>query len=313
MKFLREKVHSPVKEDDNIMIVSSTASRRRTTSSATVLEKKKAALGLGGDPDESMEPSTAVDLEELERKAEERKRSRKGKRASDVKRSGSVAERRKGVVISEPRSSGKGDKFVIDDVAESGEEGDNQRLRERAKGKLKVNDTSNRINNRRIARDVEEVSTDGIDFCGEEHEARWNPTLINKHYEFRDEGATEATLKLGDIIEELTGKHPTVLKKEDGLGEDVKPLTISDKLMKGKHVIDVEFNVADQPELGLEGEATELEAKIHALKSRVPLAVNAFAANHEPVPTISANPTNDAEAEDADSVATSDETSTSHV
>ncbi|GAA0160229.1 hypothetical protein LIER_16829 [Lithospermum erythrorhizon] len=65
-----------------------------------------------------------VDLKELERKAEERKRSMKGKRASEVKGSGSVAKRRKGLVISEPRSSGKGDKFVIDDVAESGEEGD---------------------------------------------------------------------------------------------------------------------------------------------------------------------------------------------
>ncbi|GAA0163419.1 hypothetical protein LIER_19293 [Lithospermum erythrorhizon] len=78
-----------------------------------------------------------------------------------------------GVVISEPGSSGKGDRFVIDDVEESGEEGDVWRLKERSTGKLRVNDSGNRINNRRIAKDVDEVPTDGVDFYGEEHEARW--------------------------------------------------------------------------------------------------------------------------------------------
>ncbi|GAA0140970.1 hypothetical protein LIER_02219 [Lithospermum erythrorhizon] len=323
-----------------------------------------------------MEPSTAVDLEELEKKAEERKRSRKGKMASDVKGSGSVAKKIKGVVISEPRSSKKGDKFVIDDVVELGEE----------------------------------------------------PYIDQKHYGFRDVGATGATLKLSDIIEELTGKeltawptkgqlqashlslryaflhkasianlvptsnnknvsealgrmlflmgtehvlnvgkiifyqivddvktgaklkpigfpslicsllitqHPNILRKEDGLGEDAKPLTISDKLMKGKHVIDVEFNATDQPEsipeeeaasmllrvygeelLRVEAEiqaknvlALELKDKIYALKSRVPPDVNA-SANPVSVAITYANPPDDVETAIAVPV---DETSTSQV
>ncbi|GAA0158154.1 hypothetical protein LIER_15253 [Lithospermum erythrorhizon] len=130
----------------------------------------------------------------------------------------------------------------------------------------------------------------------------FSPALINKNYGIHNEGIIGATLKLGDIIGELTGKtltawpskgqlqasslslkyavlhkaaianlvptsnntnvseeldriltsaklkpigfpslicsmlitqHPCVLKKEDGLGEDAKSLTISEKLMKG--------------------------------------------------------------------------------
>ncbi|GAA0144734.1 hypothetical protein LIER_35997 [Lithospermum erythrorhizon] len=48
------------------------------------------------------------------------------------------------------------------------------------------------------------------------------------------------------ICSMLVTQHPNVLKKEDGLGEDAKSLTISDKLMKGNHVIDVELNATDQ-------------------------------------------------------------------
>ncbi|GAA0140410.1 hypothetical protein LIER_01765 [Lithospermum erythrorhizon] len=114
----------------------------------------------------------------------------------------------------------------------------------------------------------------------------------------------------------LITRHPTVLKQEDGFGEDAKPLTISDKLIKGKHVLDVEFNEADQPELIPEGDAavmllkvyeeellrveseiqaktvlaSELKAKIHALKSRVPPAVNTSTDHPVPIATKSANP-----------------------
>ncbi|GAA0142847.1 hypothetical protein LIER_35644 [Lithospermum erythrorhizon] len=37
----------------------------------------------------------------------------------------------------------------------------------------------------------------------------------------------------------LIHQHPEVLKAGDGLGEDAKPLTITYKLMAGKHVVDV--------------------------------------------------------------------------
>ncbi|GAA0174822.1 hypothetical protein LIER_28132 [Lithospermum erythrorhizon] len=153
---VEETRHEKINECDEDLGVSSTASRRRTRSSDVALEKKKFALGLGGDFGESMEPSKAVDLELMERKAKERKSSRKGKgkkkRASDI----------------------------VDHV--------------KTGAKLKP-----------------------IGF----------PSLI---YSL------------------LITQHPTVLKKEDGLVEDAKSLTISDKLIKGKHVIDVEFNALDQSE-----------------------------------------------------------------
>ncbi|GAA0168032.1 hypothetical protein LIER_22844 [Lithospermum erythrorhizon] len=41
---------------------------------------------------------------------------------------------------------------------------------------------------------------------------------------------------------------PAVLRKGDGFWEDAKSVTISDKLIKGKHVINMELNVANQTE-----------------------------------------------------------------
>ncbi|GAA0151660.1 hypothetical protein LIER_10336 [Lithospermum erythrorhizon] len=388
--------------------------------------KKKTALGLGGeDVDNSMEPSEAVGLEEMERKAEEKKRIKKGKgkakRPSEVHASGFASKKRRGVVISDPKSPVRRDR--------------------------------NKINNRRITKDVKEVPIDGVDSCSKEHEVVWkyvcarnilperylsevtynnqtnidilqdagllsimsniephwpqlirefmcnvsekiadsassmfhkvklrghvfkfSHSLINKHYGVHDEGITGATLKLGDIVGELIRKaftawpskgqlqasslslkyavlhkvsianlvpisnntnvseavgrvlyvmgsdqhlnigkvifeqivdhsrtgaklkpigfpslicsmlitrYPHVLKKGDGLGEDVKSLTISDKLMKRKDVIDVEFNVANQTEPIPKGEAAEmlikaykeeqlrLEAEIQAKKVRL--------------------------------------------
>ncbi|GAA0161199.1 hypothetical protein LIER_39187 [Lithospermum erythrorhizon] len=139
--------------------------------------KEKDGIRLGGDVSGSVEPSKVDDLEEMERKAEENRRAKKGKgkakRPRGDRTPGGASKKRKGVVISEPMSSVRGDRFVVDDVAESDEEGDAKALRERSKGKMKINDNRNRINNRRIAKDVEEVPTDGVDFCSKEHEARW--------------------------------------------------------------------------------------------------------------------------------------------
>ncbi|GAA0183575.1 hypothetical protein LIER_30960 [Lithospermum erythrorhizon] len=98
------------------------------------------------------------------------------------------------------------------------------------------------------------------------------------------------------ICSMLITQHPTVLKKEDYFGEDLKSLTISDKLMKGKHVIDMEWKATDQTKVVPEGKAaymlskaykeeqqkleveiqakkvkvSELQAKIQALKAIVP-------------------------------------------
>ncbi|GAA0147686.1 hypothetical protein LIER_36565 [Lithospermum erythrorhizon] len=98
----------------------------------------------------------------------------------------------------------------------------------------------------------------------------------------------------------LIHQHREVLKAEDGSGKDVKPLTITDKLMAGKHVVDVEIKVVEKPVVAPQGKGTallikayeeekqrleveiylknkrfaELQAKIQALKTTIPPAVN---------------------------------------
>ncbi|GAA0149080.1 transmembrane signal receptor [Lithospermum erythrorhizon] len=421
-----EVVDSPRKNqvsDDNVVIVCSTTSRKRTRACAAALEKKKTALGLEGDNvDNYVEPSEVVDFKEIERKAEEKKRMKKGKgkakRPSDGHVSGSTSKKRKGIVISDPKSPTRGDRFVEDDVEETDEEGVTNSLRERSNGKLKVNDSRNRINNRRIVKDVEEVPTDGVDFCSEEHEAKWKyvcaRNILPERFLFEVTYNNQTYIdilqdargysELGDIIVELTGKaltawpfkgklqasslslkylvlhkvsianlvptsnntnvsetvgkvlyvmgsdqhlnigkvifdqivdqsktsvklkpiafpslicsllitqHLHVLKKGDDLGEDDNSLTISEKLMKGKHVIDVEFNADDQTEPVPEGEAaeilikayeeeqrrleaeiqakkvrvSELQAKIQALKTSVPPTINDPPATSSAIPT----------------------------
>ncbi|GAA0186120.1 hypothetical protein LIER_33408 [Lithospermum erythrorhizon] len=225
VKFV-QKPTSPTadtEEDDDIVIVSSTASKRRTRASTVVLEKKKEKLGLGGEFSNTDE---TVDLDNLEKKVAEKERSRKGKRSAEGKSAKFVSKKRKGIEIPE-----KGDKFVIDDE-ESSEE-DKKGLGS-SKGKLRVNDSLNRINNRRIARGVKETEADGVEFYGEEHAA----SLLIK-------------------------QHPDVLRKEDGTGEDAKSLTISDKLMKGKHVVDFDVSASESSEPVPEGNAAKLLLKVY--------------------------------------------------
>ncbi|GAA0167542.1 hypothetical protein LIER_40400 [Lithospermum erythrorhizon] len=292
--------------DDEAVIVSLTASRRRTKSCAAALEKKKTVLGLGGeDVDNSMEPSEAVNLEEMERKVEEKKRIEKGKgkakRPNEVHASGSTSKKRRGIVVSDSKSPVRGDRFVVDDVAESDKECIAKSLRERSKDKLKINDSRNRINNKRIAKDVKEIPTDGVDFCSKEHETRWKfvcarnilperEFVSNLFEEIKDPASLMfhkaansnlvPTSNNTNISEALACLSLNIhmfrrKKKEDGLGEDAKPLTISDKLVIWKHVIDVELNAIDQSEPVPEGEAAgmliegyeeelyRLEAEIH--------------------------------------------------
>ncbi|GAA0166653.1 hypothetical protein LIER_40230 [Lithospermum erythrorhizon] len=64
------------------------------------------------------------------------------------------------------------------DDNESEEENVAKVLKERSKKKLKVNDNRNRINNRRIAKDVDDVPTEGVEFCSEEHKARWKLVCV---------------------------------------------------------------------------------------------------------------------------------------
>ncbi|GAA0163420.1 hypothetical protein LIER_19294 [Lithospermum erythrorhizon] len=145
---------------------------------------------------------------------------------------------------------------------------------------------------------------------GTEHVLNMGKVIFDQVVDHAKTGAKLKPIGFPSLIcSQLITQHPAVLKKEDGLGRDSKPLTISDKLMKEKHVIDVELNAPDQPELVPEGEAagmllkvyeeellhveakihaksvlaSELKAKIRALRSRVHPTVNASADNSEPV------------------------------
>ncbi|GAA0153866.1 hypothetical protein LIER_37756 [Lithospermum erythrorhizon] len=158
-------VDSPIEEEvDDIVVVSYTTSknRRRTRTSIAALEKKRVALAVGGVNEKANEePEKVVDVEELEKLAEMRKAVKiekvKVKRPSTNQAWGFVPKKRKRVVILEPKSPRRGDKFVVDDAAKSDEEVAAKVLRERSKVKLKVNDNRNRINNRRITKDVDDV------------------------------------------------------------------------------------------------------------------------------------------------------------
>ncbi|GAA0169708.1 hypothetical protein LIER_24128 [Lithospermum erythrorhizon] len=144
-------------QDDDVVVVSYTVSRRRIRASVAALERKRVALGVGGDISGSVEPVYAIDLEELERLVDEKKAVQKGK-----------------------------EDFEGGDIA-----------RRKSKEKLKVNDDRNRINNRRIAKGVKDMSTEGVQFYSKKNEAR--------HFGRRNEGITGSTLKLADIIKTLTG------------------------------------------------------------------------------------------------------------
>ncbi|GAA0180939.1 hypothetical protein LIER_30175 [Lithospermum erythrorhizon] len=302
--------------------------------------------------------------------------------------------------ISEPSQSRNKDKFIVDDLEESSGEDDACTARRKLKGKMKINYDRNRINNRRIAKGIEEISTEEMDFNFEENEVRWNsvcarnilperylskatmknqtymniieesgmlaisdeigphwpslvreficnlteeiadpasvmfhkvkmrghvfefnPAVINRHYGRQNKGITSSTLKLADIIKTLTGNALSVwpikgqlpasslslryavmhkmaianlvstsndtnvsevvgrmmyvmgygqeldfdriLKARDGSGKDAKPLTIIDKLISEKRVVDVEIKRADKPAVGPEGEAAALLIKAY--------------------------------------------------
>ncbi|GAA0151133.1 hypothetical protein LIER_37233 [Lithospermum erythrorhizon] len=118
VKFVQKPTPSPAaaEEDDDIIIVSSIASKRRTRASTAALENKKEKLDLGGD---SSNTDKTVDLEDLEKKADEKERSRKGKRSAEEKSAKFVSKKRKEIEISDSKSSGKGDSFDKNHVEHS--------------------------------------------------------------------------------------------------------------------------------------------------------------------------------------------------
>ncbi|GAA0165516.1 hypothetical protein LIER_20901 [Lithospermum erythrorhizon] len=69
-----------------------------------------------------------------------------------------MPKKRNGVVISEPLQGRDKDNFVVNDVEDVEGESAASLARRKSKGKLKVNDDRNRINNRRIAKGVEDMN-----------------------------------------------------------------------------------------------------------------------------------------------------------
>ncbi|GAA0151330.1 hypothetical protein LIER_43141 [Lithospermum erythrorhizon] len=141
----------------------------------------------------------------------------------------------------------------------------------------------------------------------------------------------------------LISQHPEILKAEDGPGEDAKPLTITHKLMSGRRVVDVEVKGAGQSAAVPEGEAAallikayeeelkvleadirlkknrvaELKAKIQALQTTVPPAINdPMDADNDAAPANVVEPVADpptVNAPTSDAVEVLEETTQSHV
>ncbi|GAA0179443.1 hypothetical protein LIER_42218 [Lithospermum erythrorhizon] len=147
-------------DNDDVVVVYETTSRRRARASVVALKTKREADGLEEERSKSGDP---IDLEELESVNKKKKavEKGKGKRPCFEKPKGeSVPKKEKGINISEPTQGKAKDKFVVDD-AEDFEEDDAVYLaKSKSKGKMKLNDDRNRINNRRIAKGIDEVSTE---------------------------------------------------------------------------------------------------------------------------------------------------------
>ncbi|GAA0184406.1 hypothetical protein LIER_31694 [Lithospermum erythrorhizon] len=134
----------------------------------------------------------------------------------------------------------------------------------------------------------------------------WLASLESWHERLSKRGPPRASAKQKPtsfpslICSLIINQHSNVLKVEDGLGKDAKSLTISDKLMYEKHVVNVPLNATNKTEVVPEGEAvtmlikayeeekkmleaeiqvnkvrvSELQVKTRALKATVPPAVN---------------------------------------
>ncbi|GAA0139046.1 hypothetical protein LIER_35021 [Lithospermum erythrorhizon] len=141
-----------------------TASRRRTRAGTAALKTKRESAGLNDEQDKS------DDLKESEgeRKAKEKQKGKRpclGKQKIDKE-----TKRRKGVNINEPTQE-KGKYWFKIDEEESEDEDTTFLVKRKSKGKMKIDDDGNRINNRRMAKGIADVSTEGVIFNSEENEA----------------------------------------------------------------------------------------------------------------------------------------------
>ncbi|GAA0141155.1 hypothetical protein LIER_35341 [Lithospermum erythrorhizon] len=113
-------------------------SKRRTRASAIVLERKRATLGAGGDMGVSVEGDEVMDLEELEKLVQKKKAAKKSK------------DRNK-------------DKFVVDDLEESGGEDAGCIARRKSKGKMKDPVSAAAVDPEAIPPTVNDPASDATD------------------------------------------------------------------------------------------------------------------------------------------------------
>ncbi|GAA0176026.1 hypothetical protein LIER_29093 [Lithospermum erythrorhizon] len=327
-----------------VIYYTASKTRKRTWASVVALEKKRIALGTGGVVVvTSEEQKESVDVEELDKKVEKLRAAKKGKekakRPSGDKDGGSVPKKKRKEDVAEILKQRSKEKLkkndnrnkvynrrIAKDVPNVPIEGVDFNSEEH-EARWKFICASNILpekylfeityNNQTYIAILEDASPMLHQVKLRGHIFNFRPELINNHYGKTNDRITGATLKLADIMGYLLiNQYREVLKVEDGLGEDAKSLTISDKLMIVKHVVDVSLNAAEQTEVVPKGEVvamlinafeeeqqrleveiqvkkvkvTELQAKIQSLKAIVPPAVNDHVTTSTVVP---AEPTPD--------------------
>ncbi|GAA0153435.1 hypothetical protein LIER_11676 [Lithospermum erythrorhizon] len=124
---------------------------------------------------------------------------------------------------------------------------------------MKLKDDRNRMNNRRIAKRVDDMDTEGTDFASEENEAWWN--FVCARNILAERYLSEATVKNQTYMDILD---------ESGMNALVGDI---DKLMSGKRVVDVEVKDAGQSAAVHEGEVVVLMIKAYEEELKV-LEVN---------------------------------------
>ncbi|GAA0154510.1 hypothetical protein LIER_12468 [Lithospermum erythrorhizon] len=179
------------------------------------------------------------------------------------------------MVISEPKSPTSGDKFVVDDADESEKEETVKVIRERSKGNLKdvrmlpILADVGPYWSKMVREFICNISSDIVDpACPMLHKVMlrghtfsFSLALINKHYGVTNDRITGSTLKLADIIGELSGKTLTARLTKGQLQASslsLKPMKKSSKGWKPR----------------FKSRKSELQAKIQALKAIIPPAVN---------------------------------------
>ncbi|GAA0184962.1 hypothetical protein LIER_32250 [Lithospermum erythrorhizon] len=99
---------------------------------------------------------------------------------------------------------------------------------------------------------------------GSDHELDFGRVIFDQIVDHSRTGAKLKPIGFPSLIcSVLIRQHHEILKAGDGSGEDAKPLTITDKLISGKRVVDVEIKRAEKPAATPKGEPAALLIKAY--------------------------------------------------